>query len=136
MKANSLRRPRAFTFVEILVALAFMAIVIPITLQGISLASRVSSRGLQKRVAAELANSKLNELVVTGDWQGADESGDFGDDHPGFTWNVTSEDWTEDALTEVTVSVSYKVQGQEYSEALATVVRTDETDDGTGTTSQ
>lgn len=122
------RAGRAFTFVEILVALAFMAIVIPVVFQAITLANTVSTRAVRKREAEELANRKLNEIVAEEAWQDGDASGDFEDDAPGFTWASTVADWTDDTMTRITVSVTYKVQGTEFTESLTTIVPT-ETED-------
>src|SRR6478735_6417980 len=64
--ASSCRRLQAgFTLAEVLAALLFMAIVIPVAVQGLRIASRAGSLSERKAIAARLADSKLNELVVT-----------------------------------------------------------------------
>jgi general secretion pathway protein I len=120
---------RAFTFVEILAAMLFMAIVIPVTVQAVLLANRVGITAERKRVAAQLANRVLTETIVTESWRTGDQKGDFGDDWPGFRWELTSETWSEDTMRLVTVRVFYKVQEREWSERLSTLA--DESENGT-----
>ena len=71
MRNNSHRR--AFTFAEILVAMVFVAIVIPVAVEGVLIANRAGTVAERKRVAARLADRLLAELVLTGEW--ADASG-------------------------------------------------------------
>jgi hypothetical protein len=77
----------------------------------------------RKRVATQLADNMLNELVVTGQTQGSNATGDFGADHPGYRWTLKSEQWAEDAAMRlVTIQVWYKVQEREYEVHLSTLV--------------
>jgi len=125
-----IRRADAFTFVEVLAAMLFMAIVIPVALRGLMLSNMVGERAARKRLAAELAVEKLNEAVITRSWADGDQQGDFGDDEPGFTWRVTSADWPEDTMTVVTVEIAYTVQDHEFIERLSTLARKTTTTSG------
>src|ERR1044071_2373619 len=69
------RAQAAFTLAEVLAALLFMAIVIPVAVQGLPIASRAGSVAERKAVGARLAESKLNELVVTHQWQSTAQKG-------------------------------------------------------------
>lgn len=126
---------RGFTFVEVLAAMLFMAIVIPVTFEGITLANRIGVKAARKRVAAELAAQKLNESVVTESWRSGDEAGDFEDEQPGYRWEVSAEDWTDDTMRMLTARVYYKVQEQEYSEELSTLVDSTESSDSSDSSS-
>ena len=53
-----------FTLAEVLAALLFMAVVIPVAVDGLRVASRASVLGQRKAVAARIAESVLNEQVV------------------------------------------------------------------------
>ena len=48
--------------------MVFMAILIPVVMQGLSLANRASVFAERKRMAAFLAHGKLNEIVSTESW--------------------------------------------------------------------
>lgn len=113
---------RGFTFVEILAAMLFMAIVIPVTVQGLMVANRAGILAERKRVAAQLADKTLTEMVLTSQWQAGDQSGDYGDDAPDYHWNLTSEQWSEDSMTLVSVVVRFKVQAQDCQVRLSTLV--------------
>jgi prepilin-type N-terminal cleavage/methylation domain-containing protein len=120
--ANSIRRGRrGFTLVEILAAMLFMAIVIPITVEGLIVANRFGQVAERKRQAAQLADEMLTELVLTGGWQTGNQSGNFGEDYPGFTWTLTNETWVDGALTQVSIEVTFKVQEQDYIVRLITL---------------
>src|SRR5216684_819976 len=58
----------AFTLAEVLAALLFMAIVIPVALEGMHVASRAGSVAVRKREAARVAERILNESLVTTNW--------------------------------------------------------------------
>src|SRR5215207_7041870 len=56
----------AFTLAEVLAALAFMAIVIPVAVNGLRVANLAGQVGERKAVAARVAERVLNEWTVTG----------------------------------------------------------------------
>src|SRR5277367_6233378 len=112
-----------FTLVEMLAAMLFMAIVIPVALQGLRIASRAGAVAARKGVAVQLAESKLNELIVTGQWHNSGQGGACGPQWPGYQWTVKNETWTGDTtlnnLRLITVEVAYPVQGQNYNVRLS-----------------
>ena len=104
----------------------FMAIVIPVALQGLRIASRAGAVAARKGVAVQLADTKLNELIVTGQWHGSSQGGLCGPQWPGYQWTLKNEAWgvdtTLNSLRLVTVEVTYPVQGQNYNVHLSTVL--------------
>lgn len=116
------RRSAGFTLAEVLAALVFMAIVIPVSIEGISIANRVGVVGERKAVAARLAESVLNELIVTGQWQSSQLKGEFDDGPPGYTWAMESETWTEDNMRVINVDVMFTVRNEEYKVRLSTLL--------------
>ena len=118
------RRLAGFTLAEVLAALAFMAIVIPVALQGLRVASRAGSVAERKATGARLAERKLNELIVTGQWQSAASKGTIQEGLQSYSWRLESEPWAEDsAMRFVTVFVTVPVQGQDYDVPVGTLVR-------------
>ena len=112
---------RAFTLVEVLAALLFMAILLPVTVEAVRIASRAGQVGERKLVAARVAERVLNELLVTGGLRQNSGSGRIEERDRGYDWTMRSESWTEDQMNLVTITVTYEVQGKEYDVKLATL---------------
>ena len=117
-----MRKTSGFTFAEVLAAMVFLAILVPAILEGISISSRASVLCERGATAAELAQNKLDELILDGTWASGDAGGDFGDDWPGYRWETTQSTWDKDAMTLLSVKVTFNVQGQERSVSLSTLV--------------
>lgn len=114
-------RRAAFTLVEVLAALLFMAIVIPVTMQGVSVASRAGNLGQRKAEAIRVAERVLDEMIVTGDANSSGSNGTITQGDTSFAWTMTSAGWTEDAMTMVTVKVTFTVQGDNFEVSLSTL---------------
>lgn len=120
---NAKRARAGFTLAEVLAALLFMAIVIPVAMQGLHIASRAGSVSERKALGARLAENKLNELVVTGQWQSSARSGTIQEGLQEYAWRLAAEPWSEDgAMRLVTVYVTVPVQGQDYEVKVTTLV--------------
>jgi type II secretory pathway pseudopilin PulG len=118
------KRRRAFTLVEVLAAMLFMAIVIPVAMQGLRVASLAGEVGQRKMVAARIANKLLNELKVTGQLQNTGQSGVVQESGLTYRWSVKDESWTEDPLVQMTLAtliVSFSAQGKTYDVRLSTL---------------
>lgn len=123
-------RNNGFTLVEVLVGMLFMAILIPPIVEGLSIAHRAGVIAERKREAGRLAQQVLNDAIATESWRSGDQAQDFGTDWPGFAWSTTSSDWSETGMSQVTVEVTYKQFGRDYSVALSTLTPTETTDAG------
>jgi prepilin-type N-terminal cleavage/methylation domain-containing protein len=88
MKRGRKSSRRGFTLVEVLATMLLVAIVIPAAMKGISIAARAGSLARHRNEAAGLAQSKLDELVTLGQWQGSALSGDFGPNWPTYQWHA------------------------------------------------
>ncbi len=123
---NILRAKSGFTFAELLAAMIFVAIVIPVTVRAVTFANRAALLAERKRIAAELAGRMLTEKVVTDEWRSGERQGTFGDNYPGYRWVLEEDTWPEDAMREVSVEVFFVVQGVEYSVRLTTLAPEEE----------
>ena len=125
-KARAIKRAlRAFTLAEVLAAMMFMAIVIPVAMQGLRIASLAGEVGQRKIVAARIGNKILNELKVTGQLQNTSRSGVVKEGALQYKWSVRSEMWTEDTtspMTLVTLTVAYTAQDKNYDVRLSTLL--------------
>jgi type II secretory pathway pseudopilin PulG len=115
--------PAGFTLAEVLAAMLFMAIVIPVAMEGLRIASRAGSVAGRKSVAVQLADSKLNELIAMSQWRNTSQGGIFGDQWPGYRWTMKNELWSEGAMRLITVEVTYPAQNQNYSVQLSTLAQ-------------
>lgn len=116
------RGESAFTLAEILAAMVFMAIVIPVAIQGVQVASRAGEMAHRKTLALRVAEEMLNETIVTGQANQAVRNGTLKQGPFEFKWAVKNELWKQDAMRQVTSEVKFQVQGEEYSVALTTLV--------------
>ena len=113
---------RGFTLVEVLAALVLIAIVVPVAMQGMSVASRAGLMGQRKAAAMRVAERVLNELVVSGEAQQSSSSGSVAEGDATYPWTLESATWTEDAMTLLTVTVTYTVQGDSFTVNATTLI--------------
>lgn len=116
------RGRRAFTFVEVLAAMVFLGILMPVVVQALLVASRAAELSERSTIAAQLGENKLAELMLGNAWSTAGTRGDFGTDLTGYRWELTKATWQTGAMTELTLDVFYKVQGTEHDARLSTLV--------------
>ena len=124
-----------FTFAEVLAAMVFLAVLIPVVIQGILLANRAATVSARQALAARLGANQLEAWVATGQWQSGLRSGTFAPDYPMFQWQLSDQPWSADSMTELTLEVRFEVQGRPYTVRLSTLVDTSgSTDTGAGRT--
>jgi type II secretory pathway pseudopilin PulG len=119
-------RTSAFTLAEVLAALVFMAIVIPVAIEGLSIASRAGEVAARKGEAALIAERVLNTSIVTTNWNQSVQNGSEGKGTPHeFRWTLRNDAWNEDAnqtaMRLLSVEVTFAAQGRDYSVRLSTL---------------
>jgi len=117
----------AFTLAEVLAALAFMAIVIPVAIQGLRIANLAGQVGQRKAAAGRIAERVLNEWIIGSRLPGSAQNGTLQDGILEYRWSIRSQAWPEDAMNLVTVQVVFPVQGRDYDVRLSTLVSTGST---------
>jgi len=123
--AKASRRCSGFTLAEVLAALLLMAIVIPVALQGMHIASMAGEVGQRKMIAARIGNKVINELKVMAQLQNTGQTGVVQEHGISYRWTVKNEPWTEDALSQMTVAtvtVSFLASGRNFDIRLSTLV--------------
>ncbi len=126
-KALALRRLRrarmaAFTLAEVLAAMAFLTILIPVIAECLSIATRAGEVAERKTEAVRVADRILNESIVTTNWNQSSQSGTANDGIRQFDWTLQNEPWNQDPMRLLTVQVKYTVQGKDYNLQLSTIV--------------
>ncbi len=112
----------AFTLAEVLAALAFMAIVIPVAVEGVRVAAWAGQVGERKTVAMRVADRVLSEVVLMASTQVGATTGQRVEGGVVYRWAVATTSWPEDTMRLVTVRVVFVVQGEEHAVELASLV--------------
>jgi type II secretory pathway component PulJ len=137
--AGAVRPSAGFTLAEVLAALLFMAIVLPVAIEGLHIASLGGTVAVTKGEAARIAEQVLNENLVSTNWsqtlQGTTTEG-----QRTFGWTLNSDPWTQDpsqnVIRQLSVRVTYNVRGRECQVRLSTLVDSSLALGITGTTSR
>jgi type II secretory pathway pseudopilin PulG len=116
------RREQGFTFVEILAALLFLGIVMPVVIGALQVSNRAAVLSERSAMAVQLAENQLAELQLGDAWSSSASTGEFGEDWPGYRWELTKADWENGAMTELQLAVFFTVQGREQDVRLSTLV--------------
>ncbi len=122
---RQINRRSAFTLAEVLAALVFLAILIPVALGGLSIASSVGEVATRKGEAALVAERVLNESIITTNWNRSVQTGTVRQGPREFPWTLRNDPWNQDpnqsTMRLVSVEVKYFVQGRERAFTLTTL---------------
>jgi type II secretory pathway pseudopilin PulG len=110
-----------FTLVEALAAVAFLAILVPVAVDGLRVANLAGQVAERKIQAARIADRLLHTQIATGQWQQAANSGTVVEEEREFRWQLRAATWNKDALRQLTLTVTYVVQGKDYSVQVSTL---------------
>ncbi|RJR17557.1 MAG: prepilin-type N-terminal cleavage/methylation domain-containing protein [Desulfobacteraceae bacterium] len=83
---------KGFTLLEVMVAVAIIAIALTAVMGVQSQAVDLASEARFMTTAALLAQAKLSEIEAMGTDGTKAVSGDFGEEFPGYTWNASIDD--------------------------------------------
>lgn len=100
-----------FTLIEALVAIALVAVVLPVALAAVSDGIRTIERARRADLARRVADARLARLLADGSWSGAATSGDCsaddGEDAVGLRWKLTITAWRDTAVSDLRMDVSW-----------------------------
>src|SRR6267154_1353448 len=99
--ATATNNVQAFTLAEVLAALLFMAIVVPVAMEGLHIASLAGAVAQRKGEAARIAQRVLNESLITTNWSQSLQSGTTIEGQRQFRWTLRSDPWTQDPAQNV-----------------------------------
>jgi len=116
------RHVSAFTLAEVLAAMLFLAIVVPVAVEALHVSSLAGEVAARKGAAARIADRVLNESLVTTNWTGGTQSGTVPEGALDFRWTLTIQNWPKDSMQMVTAEVKFPAQGKDYSVKLSTLV--------------
>ena len=105
MKMLIRNRALGFTLLEVLVAVAILAIAMVAILKANVQSLDTLTRSRETSTASLLAAGKLAEVEAAGVAKWSELRGDFGEDHPDYTWEVETSSTQVEGLVRVTVIV-------------------------------
>jgi general secretion pathway protein I len=133
LSSNNLNKPETgdpqpitgFTLLEVLIALAIMAIVLVSVYRLHSQTLSMTTANRFYTQAPLLAQSKMAQLEAMSSDAVSGESGDFGDKFPGYAWSISTEDVSSEILGEaaedlkrIDVTVTLNENEYEYTVRL------------------
>ena len=113
------------TLAEVLAALLFMAIVIPVAIEALpchrQLAGRRSRRAQGgSRPRRGRPHPELEDLVTT-NWSGGAHNGTVTEGSDSFSWTLTTQTWPQDQMELLTAEVTFQAQAHDYSVKMSTL---------------
>ena len=114
-----------FTLAEVLAALMFMAIVVPVAIQALRVASVAGEVAERKAEAARVAERVLYESIITTNYNQSAQNGTVTENGHEFRWTIRNEQWTADQINQMqqlTAEVKFNAQDREYAVKLTTLV--------------
>jgi type II secretory pathway pseudopilin PulG len=123
MKRRAGQRAGGFTLIEALATIAVMMIVIPVLLQGFALADGIALATQQTADATALAQSTMEELIATQNWQLGSTAGEETINATKYQWDAMLSAYeTDQNVQTLTLTVYWERRGVPRSVALTTIV--------------
>jgi len=116
------RASRGFTLMEVLMAILILMIVVPSLMRAYSVCADVAGLTRQRAEALAVAQSAMDQLIATSDWQNGTPSGEEKPGPTTYTWSSELADFDEANTHRLTVIVSWIHAGQPQEVRLDTVV--------------
>jgi hypothetical protein len=131
---SQIRNRAAFTLAEVLAAMLFLAIVIPVAVEALHVSSFMGEVAARKSVAARIADRVLNESLVMTNWTSGAQGGTISEGPLDFKWTLTTQNWPPGPAQSVTLQsgpmvpmqiitaeVKFPAQGRDYSVTMSTL---------------
>lgn len=108
------------TLIEVLATLMLIAIVLPVVLQGATIAMQASSSARHRAEATVLAEARLNQLLAVNNLVDFNGAGVFDQAWSGYRWESSARGM-DLGLYELSVTVFWVERGQERSLTLTSL---------------
>jgi Tfp pilus assembly protein PilV len=116
------RNRGGFTLAEVMAAMLFLAVVIPVAVEVMHLASLGGEVAVRKSMAMRVADRVLNESLVMTNWSNGTQSGTITEGALDFRWTLTSQSWPQDsAMRVITAEVKFTAQARDFAVQLNTL---------------
>jgi type II secretory pathway pseudopilin PulG len=114
---------------------ALMGIALPVVMAGIATSTAAAGVVKQRAAATELAENKLNEIILGQEWQTGALAGEAERDGLAYHWTAgVANNWNNlSNVAQLTIVVAWTGQGRPRSVALSTLVYQSPSSSQTGT---
>lgn len=113
---------RGFTLVEVLAAMLFMAIVIPVAMEAMQISSEAGEVAAMKASAARVADRILADAAVVTNSTQAVRNGTLSESGRDYRYTLRSEIWTQDSMRLLTSEVTFDARGRQHQVRISTLV--------------
>jgi len=96
---------RGFTLLEVMVALVIIATSFIVLLHSRNQSVIAADYARHSTIATLLASQKMSEIENVGSPEDGEETGDFGEEYPGYTWRKVVSETAYEEIKEVRVEV-------------------------------
>ena len=100
----------------------FLALVIPIAMQAITISSNAGTVASRKATATRLGDALLQELAITDQWRSGTQAGQFEEPYGEYGWQIQTEPWEQQGMTQLSLQVQFVVREQNFEVVLTTLV--------------
>ena len=111
---------RAFSLLELMVAVAVLAIAIIGVTEAVTQGMNSSRNATDRTLGVELAEQRLAEALLDPELEPGSDEGDFGDDYPRYRYTLDVEETDLEGLYRIHVSVSWESGVNEHAVDLET----------------
>ncbi len=123
--ATRFRNNGGFTLAEVLAAMVFLAIVVPVAIEALHIASGAGQVAARKAEAVRVAERVLNETLVLGNWNQSAREGTISENGHEFRWTLKNDIWQDASLRQLTAEVTYSAQERDHIVRLSTLVESE-----------
>lgn len=115
---------RGFTLIEVLVSVTLLGVGVASVLGAMGSLNQAEARNRDAEKMYRLAQSKLDELAVTGQLSSSQQDGDFSEQNePNYAWQVEVDPSGVDSLDAITVIVTRRDAPLNWPEAKIDTLR-------------
>ncbi len=118
-------RVAGFTLAEVLAALMFLAIVVPVAIEALRIASTAGEVAARKAVAVRVAERVIQDNFITTNYNQSVQSGTIVENGREYRWTLHNDQWFEDQINQMqilTAEVKFNARDHEHSVRLSTLV--------------
>jgi prepilin-type N-terminal cleavage/methylation domain-containing protein len=113
MTKRASKSTRAFSLIEVMIALLILGVALVGFVQGTTTALSSSKESEIQTTAVLLASGRVEQLRADGELEDGDTEGDWGDDFPNYSWRQTVAPTEIKGLHDITLTIENPKTGKQ-----------------------